>query len=288
MGFSDTWKLLDEEKIYRAIGSLRFSFDEDAARECVYFAAHRWLERDLEAFRVESLEETNIIDGFKFVTDMRGAWTGKGSAKVQEGKSYRPRNFSTLANKKFILDWKTTKSTLDSDWQDRYIDSWQWRHYLAFSGAETFIYRGIRRRSQINGDLETKEIIIHASEDPNLIRASQNQIKQIKGNRDNLIQLGITPWPMNKPGACHKYGYDCPYINDCWAGNPDDRVLDKDHPVSYSRMEDFMLCPERFRRNALASRDAIEGEEQDISESSNFGSAVHRGLQEVYKQAFKL
>ena len=286
LSFNDLWSQLDLDKVITAIGNLPRGFDTDAARECVYYAAHRWLVRDYETIILDAIEEKKTIHNFKYVMDIRGRFNGNGSVKLQEGRSVRVRPFGPLKGKKLIIDWKTSKNTLDQNWVQRYHDSWQWRTYLFAEQADVFIYRGIRRRNYVNGDLETKEVIIHRSEDPRLDEIAANQINLMKAQRDNLIQLGATPWPMNRPNACYKYGYQCKYIDDCWAGTFPVGDLDISHPVSYSRMEEFLLCPERFRRNAIA-RVKVEAEEEE-SESAAFGNSVHRGLAEIYKQTFKL
>jgi hypothetical protein len=240
----------------------------------------------MESLIIDGVEEVKIVDNFKYVVDLRGQFTGDGSDKIQEGRTSRTRSFSNLRGKRVVIDWKTSGNALDQIWVQRYVGSHQWRLYLHKEKADIFIYRGIRRRNAINGDLETKEFMIHRSEDPCLDEAAARYIRLQKAQRDNLIKIGEFPWPMNRPEACNKYGYPCPYDSDCWSGNIPGGELSTDHPVSFSRMSDFLLCPERARRNQLASQSDEIGEAE--SESAAFGNAVHRGLAELYRQAFGL
>lgn len=179
-----------------------------------------------------------------------------------------------------ILDWKTSKNTLDSEWVRRLQDSWQWRYYALMVGAHKVMYRGIARPKLEKGNwvCETRQIQWDVPESNG--DAATLQLEGQLAQRQALVELGLKIWPRSMPGACMAFGQLCPFIDDCRKFTmPLQHVYDKD--LSYTSLERFSLCPERHRRMLLEP-------DRDESEEAAFGKGVHRGLAEVYRQAWEL
>lgn len=260
----DILSSVDLEKVQQAICVYEqdekpmADFDIEDARKLVWTAAEKWLVRDLTEFTLDRVEKEQIINDFKFVMDLSGMILGNN------------KPFQDFGNKRYIIDWKTSKNSLTTEWKDRLINSWQWRLYSDVVDASLFVYRGLSR----NGD--TKEVLIQVPEE-NGQEALEQRIsigREIHALRD----IGAAVWPRNMPFACGAYGRDCEFMKDCQdysmpKGVPPEKLL------SYSYMSTFQLCNEKARRYAM-------GHNNDNSDETNFGRAVHRGLAELWRQAY--
>lgn len=237
-------------------------------REGVFAACEKWLVRDAYEFTIDKVEETTLylpkeleeFPGAKAIIDVQGTLKGTQAP------------FKDYVGSVYALDWKTTSGSLSSDWRGRYIDSWQWQLYSEIIGASIFIYRGYSWSQR-----DTKEIIIKV---PPYNR--EEVIEYLKGvllQRKALVDAGLDVWPRAKPKSCNAFGRECDFYSDCSAysmprGARDQRIL------SYSRIEEFLLCPERARRGELIEIEGIEVYHWE----AEMGSAFHRGMAEVYRQ----
>lgn len=239
------------------------SFEIETARKCVFTALERWLAEDLANCRIEAVEEP-FEDAFK-----------RGVCDVilrvnsdPEDAVYKPH-----ANQLQVIDWKSSKNTLGSDWRDRYIYSWQGPTYVdgvarKYSLTPTlFQYRGISR------SYETKPVLLEVTDPAPSVEVQYGGLRIM---RDALISAGLSVWPKNMPSGCKAYGGLCSYFEEC-TQNKEPRYVPVEKIFSFSGASTFLLCPEKYRRNL------VDGSQD--SEESIFGNLVHVGLAEAYKQA---
>lgn len=240
-------------------------YDIEDARRMVVAAAEKWLLKDWGAW---ADVKTELSLSYSI-----GAWGQINGIIDLTG---------TLQTSKqpFILDWKTSRNTLDEEWSRRQKDSWQWRLYSLMTGATTVIYRGLSRPKLDRGKwkCDTREIVLEVPENNGEIVGAY--LDGVIGMRQTLVEMGLDVWPMYKPGACGAFGQVCPFLPDCRQGTmPRSKVMDRD--MSYTQLERFSLCPEKHRRMLL------DGVGKDESEEALFGQAVHRGLSDLYSQVWK-
>ena len=259
---------LDLDAVARAIENIPEGakplpeFDYEDARSMVWRAAEKWLPKDLESLTLLGVEESfefSVI-GPRFRQGVHGYYDLRGSTKDPE--------FDSVVG--IIVDWKTSRNTLDGLWRSRLIDSFQWRIYARASGSVLVAYRGLNRKGEV------KELILRVPESNT--QEVEEQVIGLGSMRAALVDQELPVWPRNSPNACFAYNEQCPYYADC-QGNSMPRVRLDHAPLSYSQMNSLMLCPERTRRGIIADR---EGK----PEESLFGNAVHRGLAELWRQAF--
>lgn len=275
--FNDFWASLDTASIEAEIappGITIADFDYEHAKACIYAAAERWLVWDLENLVVTNVEDR--FDGvfgnapFKAFLDLAGVTKEKPPFK----------NLQEFGGVLFEVDWKTAQAALDTRWSSRQVGSWQWREYAFLHGGRLFFYRGIRRPQEPGSDPETRELILEVPETN--AQEVKEFIEGVAAMRNALVQIGAEVWPRHMPSACNAYGRECPYLADCQNYTmPRQALLAK--VLSYSALDGFLQCPERHRRDILT--DAAESGDND---ATAFGRAVHRGLAEVWRQAFKL
>ena len=253
-------------------------YDLRDARALVLRACETWLPRDVVEFEVDGIEgrikEEYRSWEIKGYMDMNG--TFRGAIPVLQ----------PYAGKRFTVDWKTTKNRFTTEWKTRLLDSWQWKLYTTFSPAEVFIFRGINRYG------ECKEVMMEVPQwQVNGVRVAEYETKL---QLDNLITqfeglMGKTgPWLRNMPSSCYAFKKQCPYYeNSCEAAVfPEWGITaDKKPRISYSLMNNYLLCPERLRRE-LHSREVFPDAVTDESEYSLFGNCIHRGLADIYGQVF--
>ena len=240
-------------------------FDEEDARKCIWLAAEKWLERDLNKLVVTGIEQEFefLVTSLKFNQRVHGFFDVVGACADPE--------FKEKSSVNIVIDWKTSRNTLDATWRQRLIDSFQWRIYGHAAHAELVSYRGINRKG------ETKELLLRIPHTNS--QEVEEQVLGLGSMRAALVNLELPVWPRNSPNACFAYNSQCPYYEDC-EGYSMPRVCVDHSMISYSQMNNLMLCPERTRRGII--------DEGQGTEETNFGQAVHRGLAELWRQAFKL
>ncbi len=272
--FEDYFNQLDHEKIAAAIlgpeGTPKMAdYDLSDAKSIIWAAGEKFLPRDLYDMQITGIEEQyqEKLDFswgsqvFRGIKDLKGVLNGRLNVTKK------------FAGKKVVIDWKTTGSTLDTTWDERLMDSWQWRKYLYFDQADVMIYRGLNR------DGKTRELIIERP--PDLEEQVLIQLEGVSLQRNALVKAGLTVYPRKMPGACGAFGRECPHWTACRTGTMRKQALSEDETFSYSSMDLFMLCPEKYRNSRL-----FKGE--DDTEESIFGVRVHAGLAEMYSQSKEL
>ena len=135
-----------------------------------------------------------------------------------------------------------------------------------------FSYRGISRSG------ETREILIQVP--PDTPKEAIQYLDQLNKMREALGNTA--PWPRKMPGSCHAYGRDCEHLDHCQKNLVFTGLIDIKKPLSYSSAETLLLCPEKYRLHQLSSGNAED------DETLAFGKSFHRGIAEVYRQAFHL
>ena len=264
--WSDIILDLDLDKVSAEINAIEAGqpdmpvYERQDVRALVLIAAERWLPYDLEEWDVQGIEESYDSPTFRGILDLRVKYRGKLKA------------FADYAGAAGIVDWKTTKGALDADWANRYKYSWQWPLYaMAYPETRLFSFRGINRAG------ETREVIIEVP--PEKAEEARRHMEQLRAMRDVLA--GSAPWPKKMPSSCKAYGRECEFKDQCWSNVVVTGEIDTKKPFSYSGSETFLLCPERYRLTQLSGY----GEDDEVLA---FGKAFHRGIAEIYKQAFKI
>ncbi len=226
-------------------------WDREDAVAMVEHAVETWLEGDLKKYDLTVIETDYANTSYHGIVDLL---------------------FCNKETQHFeVVDWKTSKNTLDATWRQRLVDSFQWRMYAELTGSRRVIYRGVNRK------LETKFIDIEVP--PDNATTVYRQIFGVELMRQAVENTAV--WPLNTQ-SCFAFGRQCPYYLDC-QGDTMPRAIVPLTSLSYSQMSDFLLCPERCRRRRLEPQG-----ESDDSQETGIGKAVHRGLAEIYRQAFTL
>jgi hypothetical protein len=171
-----------------------------------------------------------------------------------------------------VVDWKVS-SSLDAVWRNRQTDSWQGKIYARVTGASKVEFRGIQRdgrSTSLSYDWPTKA---YNNGDVD------NYVLQAIAMRDSLRRSNV--WTKRMPYACEAYGRRCPYHTVCRSeeGAKYEQLVQL-KPFSYTGMETFFLCPERYRLDSF-----VEAEEEETSAAA-FGKAFHAGIAEAYGQLF--
>lgn len=257
---------IEEEGVKRAKKPLA-RFDLEDAVDLVRLAANKWLDEDLRLLRAPVFEVS-------FRQEVVPGVYAKGVLDVFT--EHRPA-VETEAYLPCVIDWKTRQTAdVDSDWARDLRDSAQWRIYAWASRAPHFFYRGLSRRSR-----KCREVPIQVPEDNDAW--VENYLRGIAAQHVALTSAELPVWPQVKPRACRAWGRDCErrdsLRNTGNCGPPE--ALRGSRDLSYTAIERFLLCPERYRCHALAP----DGEYE--SDDSLFGSAFHAGAAEAWRQAFQ-
>jgi hypothetical protein len=235
----------------------------------VFEAASTFLPQDTG--RIISVEQawTKTLDGFNHVgiTDL-------------------------VLSSSLVIDWKTFGGDA-KEWESRMRDSWQWRLYGYALGASRFEYRGLPRLS-VSWIRDSKQNLIPTAEAGVKLKVVAFEIDPEENNPKverylrglNLMRDALRPfpiWPQKMPGSCNAYGRLCPYYADCRGkGDMKPRLVSelpdldpRGNPhLSHSGAEEFLLCPERYRRGRF--------EPKDETPESLFGTTVHAALAAIY------
>lgn len=282
LSFNEIQEAIDKEAVAKAIlafdeGEKPFDeFDFQDCKEVVWTAGEKWLARDLQEFTLESVEKKVVTDlagpeyPFKCFLDVCGEIRGT-MKPFNTSTAMYPNGFKGL---KYIIDWKTSKNTLGTEWKARLLDSHQWPLYSEVYGASLFVYRGVSRK-----DMSTQEVLIPVP--PTNSQEVLHQLKSLGCQLNALRNEHFQVYPRNKPFACNAYGRECQFYESCIQFKMPWGEIPLDKPLSYSFMQDFMLCQERARRKVLA-------EGFDYYEETTFGKRAHAGLAELWSQAYAI
>lgn len=271
---------LDMEKVHAAVDQVEgrelSHFEREDALELIWLAGERWFARDMQDLRILHLEKEVFVHN---LPNQRTPWhgfidgigvVGNDAGEPFNGKNQLKENF---AGATLLWDWKTTDSDVDWAWEQKQKESWQWRQYAYATNARLFSYRGMSRKFK-----DTRECLLLVPETNG--KEVREYLTGAFSIRQSFVDADLKVWPRHAPFACKAYGRDCPFKDDCKEygmerKNPGDRQL------SYSSINDLLLCPERHRRKAMS-------EEREETDSTIFGQAVHRGLEEMWRQGREL
>lgn len=258
----------DEDKIWHEISQTGYDFDRELVLEMINCAVEKFLGADLETSALLGVEhDVEILED------------AYGDINSPCGRLERTHGFIDLILAQGAegtvlgVDWKTTGSPPDPQKRARYANSWQWKMYLAALGASHFEYRIISQKP-------VRAYTIQCAAGENNAEEVKLFIEGIWRIRRGLGDLPI--WPQNRPAGCGAYARVCKYDRSCAEGTmPLAPFPHKD--LSYSDAMNMLLCPEKARRLAL---DRLKGAGADETEDTVLGGAFHRGIAEVYRQAY--
>ena len=280
--FVEIWAALDVERIASEIlgpnPERTSAVDFEDAKQCVYEASQAWLEVDLANFDITGVETLYLDEKFKAYLDLEGRVKAE-----PEYKGYKP-----YANQRVIFDWKTTSGSMDGVWADRLLDSWQWRLYANLNPpASLFVYRGIRRPGNLEElqRIKMRELQIEVPETN--AEEAREFLDGMLAYRNMLVASGMKVWPRNRPDYCTEFRRTCFANVECDRYTmPRTQLIETGH-LSHSSIKVLLGCPEKYRRLRLMKQ---EGDDTvvDETDATLFGQAVHRGLAEVYRQAYKI
>lgn len=197
-----------------------------------------------------------------------------------------------------IVDLKTTKDISEPTFQKRLKHGSQTRLYLTF-GVNALVYE-LGREHKENypivtldyrcQDYEGKQILVSIPETERFWEEAKRELRGAETLFDE-DEHSPGPWLQMMPGACLKY-WDrdpvCPFWDDC-TGNGNIPLLSQEQlvtisehqPRSKSSIEAFFKCPERYRR------EHVLGGEREHTQAQDFGTAVHNGVEEIWRLAFE-
>jgi hypothetical protein len=234
-----------------------------SAKEMVVAGVNKWLAEDLELLMTSTLTLEAPFEMKCGGYPVHGYLDLKATYKI-----------GALNGKTVVADWKTTSGALDKTWQDKLVDSWQFRTYAVAADADYISYRGISNKGT------TREVFIEVPKGPRLLHAVNSYYCSVGDMIRSISKNDV--WPQHKPSACGMFGTTCPFKSDCDLDiAPRYSIPIEEISLSYSGAERFLSCPEKYRRINKADK-GVDG-----SDSTRLGSSVHRGLEEVWKQAFK-
>ena len=236
------------------------SYDYEDVKAMIFAAAEKWLPGDLKSLgKVQTEQPFNVTSLGRYPVrgfiDLLGVYTR-----------------GEYLNAGLVADWKTSDGELDVAWQNRLVNSFQWKLYSYITGAEYVSYRGINRRCK------TREVFIKV---PAFALEQAARHFSLVSAQIHTLANTATVWPQKMPGSCGAFNSTCQFLNECQTDTmPRFPLLDEEIGLSYSGADRFLLCPEKFRRVAKC---ADEG-----NDSTRLGNAFHRGIEAVYRMAFGL
>lgn len=247
-------------------------------------ACKKWIAPDTDNLRVTGVEQRFLLRSAPgFSVERVGATDGGEEALGEHGvKGYMDlvgwrRDFrvgdggGVAIDSQEIIDWKCV-GTISDEQQTRLRDSWQWKLYCVATGATRFTYRSIQRDGRV------KDTVLRWSSENYGNQEVENQLRMVQAMRSTLRYYDT--WPRHAPFACRAYNRECDYVQQCRAGTMPLKVIPL-KALSHSRMETFLLCPERYRRDRLVE---IETDRQETA----LGKAFHAAVAEIYMQIYNL
>jgi hypothetical protein len=235
------------------------SFDFSDVKTMIFAAAEKWLATDLKTL-------SNLQTELPFNISSLGQFPTRGFIDLSAVYTH-----GELSGAGLVADWKTSDGELDVNWQSRLVGSFQWKLYAYVTGAKYISYRGVNRKGK------TREVFIKVPEFA--IEQAVRQFRLVSTQIAGMVNEDV--WTQKMPSSCGAFNSTCQFLNDCQTDSMPRYVLNPaEIGLSYSGMDRFNLCPEKFRRVA---KTADEG-----NESTRLGSAFHRGVEEVWRQAFGL
>lgn len=255
------WQRVEHAVLHGPDGEpLSYEFAE--TKEMIWAASEKWLANDLAT--LENVSTESLFHQTELCRYLTRGYIDI-SGRFAHGEK---------AGRVLVVDWKTSESDLDLTWQKRLVGSLQWKLYAYVMGASYISYRGVNRKCKC------REVQIEVPA-WGIAGIVERQFRMIGDQIHNLVDEAV--WPMKMPSACGAYNSTCQFLSDCESDTmPRFNLDERNITLSYSGIERFLLCPEKFRRLAQAT---VSDEGTD---ATRLGSAFHRGMEEVYKQAFNL
>jgi len=277
---------IDWNKVNAAISDVSTplsDLEEELVRICVWDAAEKYVSLDLAAFKITGIEKRvefqpegskSIVKGY---IDLMGEIREDG---IKPYCDYFPgiweADWKTTGGRVFSTDNKDGSGpqfsgTVNSQWKERYLDSWQGKIYARAAGARLMEYRGI---SQLR---EYASLILAFEE--HQIQEVDEYVVGASAIYNSLLDSGLQVWPRRMPKSCGNWGRDCQFKKnqDCILYTMPKGVPPR-RDLSFSSIEQLYECPEKFRRMSL------DKGLDDGTDASRFGEAVHRGIASSHSQ----
>jgi hypothetical protein len=266
---------IDVEPVNKIIESYNFNESvEKDLRELINFTVREYLNLDLKTFKITGVEKEYLIpiSGIKY----------KGIVDL-ELEVIDPKNrYKFPVGAKVKIDWKTTGLALLQDYaakkfKDLYRETFQWRLYSYIEPrCDYFMFRGV---SKADGGF------VQMIQQPYPLMGQDVEAFMVQARSSIDSQKGkALPWLKNVK-SCNAYGTPCAYAaNDtCLRGTPEEFLIDPELPehLSFSSIDAFLTCPERYRRDRLVMDDLVTN---DASDASTYGKAFHECIAAIYKQ----
>jgi hypothetical protein len=243
------------------------TIDFELSAGMVFDAAQHFVPLDMAGLQVVGIEKSGVFgpDNTKYVIDVLFSTRKDGIAP------YNQYPEGTL----LVADWKSAQGNLDQNWRTKYIRSWQARMYAAATEALLVEYRGISQVQDpddpVQGSHQTKAVLVempatNTAEVMEFLYGVQQQVNSLA-----LLEV----YPRNMPKSCGMYGRNCEFRQDCETNTMPRQRLEGNQQLSFSRIQHFFECPEKYRRLKL---------QRDDSGNVTIGLAVHRGLANIYSQ----
>lgn len=251
--------------------------DAPLAANMVLKALKRWGPTDLDGLLIDRVESRFLLveqpNGYRSHLDVTS----------DESRAHGHRSLKGFVDlsgvdgegRRVVIDWKTV-GTITPEKQSAQRASWQGPIYAYATGADKIVYRLLQR------DERAVEIRLDWPTVGCNNKDVERHITQCLDLRESLLAHGT--WIQHKPYACNAYGRPCPHFEPCAVYNAPTRVEKNLGPLSYSGMETLLLCPERYRRDALTP----ETESSDRNDATDLGTALHAGVANVWRQLSKL
>jgi len=175
-----------------------------------------------------------------------------------------------------LVDWKTS-GRLDEGWQVRQRRSNQPRLYAALLGY-VLGYDGpvvVEIRGLTVNDGRVSSQVLSFLVKPEEARQVYDHYEQLYAH---IRCMDVKQSWLKNPGGCRLYGnsYPCMFEAYCWQGGELDLTAAPTWSASYSSIEDFLRCPERYRLKQLTGK-------EDSSEAIQIGQVFHLAVSELYK-----
>lgn len=245
-------------------------YDEVAAN--LARAIKTFVPRDMEAYADVAIEEE---------------WHGPAFADTVPARGFFDARFTKPNGQCVIVDWKTTDDCTRGGWLDKQRHSTQTKFYLGFGREYIEKLTGVDQSNLyleyrcFDSEGRTKTIQVQWSQaikdDAEFMLRQTQEMAALDYNRR---------WPQRMPWACFESAKGseatCPYWTKCTSPHKLEKIVNPwVTPRSKSSVDDFLWCPEYYRRSRILGETGIN----DIVMRA--GSAFHAAIAEVYRQVWK-
>jgi len=174
-----------------------------------------------------------------------------------------------------LVDWKLSRR-LDAQWELRMARSNQLRLYVALlhhnqllEGPVAVEARGINPEERVQS--KVVRYLVTPQEAQQVLQWYQDFLSVLEALDPSK------PW-LRDPSGCRRYGsqYACKFEPYCWEGAELAENRQEGQYVSFSSVEDFLRCPERYRLTLLTGQ-------EDTSEALETGKVFHEAVAVLYR-----